>query len=52
MLKNELRDISFQMSRFPVPAHEYAALRRLGEQSLEERIAEAKAIVVCKHTSH
>ena len=52
MLKNELRDISFQMSRFPVPAHEYAALQRLGEQSLEERIAEAKAIVVCKHMSH
>lgn len=52
MLKNELRDISFQMSRFPLPAHEYAALQRLGEQSLEERIAEAKAIVVCKHTSH
>lgn len=52
MLKDELRDLSFQMSQNPLPAHEYAALQRLGQQSLEDRIAEAKAIVVCKHTTH
>lgn len=50
ILLKELRDLSFQMAQQPIPPEQEAEIKHDREQSLEDRIAEAKAIVLCQHT--
>jgi hypothetical protein len=49
ILRQELRDLSFQMAQQPVPIHEQEESRRIREQTLESRMKEAHTILLCKH---
>ncbi len=49
ILRQELRDLSFQMAQQPVPIHEQEEATRIREQTLESRIQEAHTILLCRH---
>ena len=50
ILRNEIRNISLEMAQRPLSPEEAAEAKRIREQTLEDRIAGAKAIVLCEHT--
>lgn len=50
ILLAELRKVSLDMAQRPIPVDEQAELKREREQKLEDRIADAKAIVLCEDT--
>lgn len=51
ILRQELRDLSFQMAQQPMSPEWETEAMRIREQSIEDRIMEAKAIVLCKHST-
>jgi len=51
ILQEQLRAIHREASKAPpFGAPQYAAIMRLSEQTIADRIAEAKAILLCRHT--
>ena len=50
ILQDEIRKISLEMANRPLSPEEKVEHKRIREQTLENRIVEAKAILLCEHT--